>query len=68
MKKLKRSRNNKIVAGVSGGVATYFGVDPVVIRLVLLFVFIVTGFFPLILMYALIVFFVPVEDEHDIVS
>lgn len=68
MKKFKRSRNNKIIAGVSGGVATYLDVDPIVVRLVLLFIFIATGFFPLVVVYALVVILVPLEDEHDIVS
>ena len=34
MKKLYRSQNNKIIAGVCGGVGEYFEVDPVLIRLV----------------------------------
>lgn len=32
-KRLYRSRNNKMVAGVCGGIAEYFGVDPTLIRL-----------------------------------
>ena len=33
MKKLYRSRSNKIVAGVCGGIGEYFSVDPTLIRL-----------------------------------
>lgn len=33
-KKLYRSRTNKIIAGVAGGMAEYFDVDPTVSRLV----------------------------------
>lgn len=33
MKKLYRSRSNKIVAGVCGGIGEYFNVDPTLIRL-----------------------------------
>lgn len=33
-KKLKRSRREKILAGVCGGVAEYFSVDPVLVRLI----------------------------------
>lgn len=32
-KKLYRSDENKILAGVCGGIAEYFGVDPTLIRL-----------------------------------
>ncbi|MFA5075487.1 MAG: PspC domain-containing protein [Candidatus Babeliales bacterium] len=39
MEKLYRSRTDKKIAGVCGGLAKYFDVDPVIIRLVwLLFV------------------------------
>lgn len=34
MKKLYRSQKQKIVAGVCGGIAEYFGIDPVLIRLI----------------------------------
>ncbi|MEK6916215.1 MAG: PspC domain-containing protein [Nanoarchaeota archaeon] len=33
-KKLFRSKKNKVIAGVCGGVGEYFEIDPVVIRLV----------------------------------
>jgi phage shock protein C len=41
MKKIYRSRNNKIIAGVCGGVGEYLEVDPVLVRLVwgVLFIF-----------------------------
>ena len=32
-KKLYRSDENKMIAGVCGGIAEYFGVDPTLIRL-----------------------------------
>ena len=33
-KRLYRSRTNRIICGVCGGVGEYFGVDPTIIRLV----------------------------------
>jgi phage shock protein C len=33
-KKLQRSRSEKMVAGVCGGLAAYFGVDPTLVRAV----------------------------------
>ena len=32
MKKLKKS-NNKIICGVCGGVASYFNIDPTIVRI-----------------------------------
>ena len=32
MKKLRRSRKNRIVCGVMGGIAEYFDVDPTIVR------------------------------------
>jgi len=34
MKRLYRSSRNKIIAGVCSGIGEYYGIDPVVIRLV----------------------------------
>lgn len=34
MKRLYRSRRERIIAGVCGGIAEYFGIDPTVVRLV----------------------------------
>lgn len=34
MKQLKRSRKNRIIAGVCGGFAEYFNVDPTLVRLI----------------------------------
>jgi phage shock protein PspC (stress-responsive transcriptional regulator) len=34
MKRFYRSRTNRVVAGVAGGVAEYFDIDPVLARLV----------------------------------
>lgn len=46
MKKLYRSRENRILAGVCGGLGEYFSIDPVIIRLIfILFVpALMTGF------------------------
>ncbi|MCL2683003.1 MAG: PspC domain-containing protein [Bacteroidales bacterium] len=34
MKTLRRSINNRVIGGVCGGIAEYFGIDPVLIRLI----------------------------------
>lgn len=33
MKKLYRSRNQRMICGVCGGIAEYFNIDPTIIRL-----------------------------------
>lgn len=35
MKKFYRSRDNRIIGGVAGGLAEYFGIDPIIMRLFL---------------------------------
>lgn len=45
MKKLFRSKSNRVICGVCGGIGEYLGVDPTVIRLLaLLLGFTGTGF------------------------
>lgn len=39
-KRLYRSRNNKIIAGICGGIAEYFDIDPVIVRLLMVLLFI----------------------------
>jgi len=51
MKRLKRSRKNRMIAGVCGGIAEYFDVDPTVVRIVYVLVSIISIAFPGILVY-----------------
>lgn len=36
-KRLYRSRKNKVLSGVCGGIGDYFDIDPVIVRLVFIF-------------------------------
>jgi len=58
-KRLFRSRENKILAGIFGGLGDYFDIDPTVLRLGWLLVFIFTGIFPGLLAYIVAVIVVP---------
>lgn len=59
MQRLYRSRTERKIAGVCGGMATYFDIDPVIIRLFwLLFVFFGGAG---IIMYIIAWFVVPLE-------
>ncbi|MFI5275398.1 MAG: PspC domain-containing protein [Candidatus Saccharimonadales bacterium] len=42
-KKLYRSRKNRMIAGVCGGLAEYFHIDPVIVRLIALFLLLPGG-------------------------
>jgi len=45
MKRLYRSKTNKKIAGVCGGIAEYFKVDPTLVRLAWVIGTLLTGFF-----------------------
>jgi phage shock protein C len=61
VKRLYRSRRNRWLAGVCGGLAQYLGLDPTVIRvLFVLLALIVGGGF---LLYLLLWIIIPVEPE-----
>ncbi len=42
-KKLYRSRNKKVVAGIAGGLGDYLDVDPVIIRIIIVLITIFHG-------------------------
>ena len=42
-KKLYRSRSNRVIGGVCGGLAQYLGIDPTVVRLIMALVTFVGG-------------------------
>ena len=57
-KKLVRS-NNKIIAGVCGGLAEYFDVDPTLIRVVYAALTLFTAGFPGVLLYIIMMLLMP---------
>lgn len=52
MKKLYRNSENAMIAGVCSGIADYFGIDPILVRLIFVLGLFTT--FPFILMYIII--------------
>lgn len=64
MKRLYRSRQERNLAGILGGMGLYLGVDPVFIRVVAIFVMIVTGVLPFLIAYGIAYFIIPMEPEH----
>jgi phage shock protein C len=56
---LRRSRSNRMIAGVVAGLAKYFGLDPALARVLYAVVSIVSAAFPGILVYVLLWAIVP---------
>jgi phage shock protein C len=63
MKNLYRSRDNKVFAGIFGGLGEYFDLDPTLLRLLWLFVLVITAFVPGIIAYIIAMFVVPKKPE-----
>jgi len=53
-KALRRSRSNRIIAGVVGGLADYVGVDPALARVIYVLVSVFSAAFPGILVYLIL--------------
>ncbi len=62
-KKLYKTRNDKFVSGVCGGLAEYFGLDATIIRLLVAGLTIFTAFFGGIVLYIVAAAIIPYEDE-----
>lgn len=58
-KKLYRSRDDRVFAGILGGVGDYFNVDPTLIRAVFLLLLVLTGFAPFGVLYIILWFIIP---------
>lgn len=66
MHKLQRSRTNKMLSGVCGGIGEYFNIDPTIVRIV--YVFLALNYFGTALIVYLICSFVIPEDDGIIDS
>ena len=63
-RRLYRSRSRKI-AGVCGGLADYFDIDPTLVRLIAILILVFTGFIPMLIVYLLAWMIIPEELPHD---
>jgi phage shock protein PspC (stress-responsive transcriptional regulator) len=59
---LRRSRRNRWVAGVVGGLADYFGIDATLARIIYVLVSIFSAAFPGILIYIILWILIPQGD------
>ena len=60
---LRRSRTNRMIAGVVGGLAEHFRIDPTLLRVIYVVGSIVSAAFPGILVYHLLWVLIPEADQ-----
>jgi len=62
-RRLTRSARHRMIAGVCGGIAEYFDLDPTIVRIAYVLVSIVSIAFPGILAYIVLMFVMPAPDS-----
>ncbi|MDN3956504.1 PspC domain-containing protein [Sporolactobacillus laevolacticus] len=58
-KRLFRSNENRVLAGILGGIGEYFNIDPTVVRLGFVVLALVTAIFPCLIGYIFAYFIIP---------
>ncbi len=67
-RKLYRSKNDKIIAGVFGGLGDYFDIDSNLLRVIVLFLLFLTffgGLIPFLIVYFIVMFIIPSEGDKN---
>ncbi len=64
-KRLYRSRIDKSVAGVCGGIANYFNIDPTLVRIIFVILTLMGG--PGLLLYIVLWLVMPEAPEPDVI-
>jgi phage shock protein C len=67
MKKLYRSNKNRMVAGVLGGIADYFKIDPVIVRVLFFALMFIAHAVPVLVLYVVCMLVIPLEPKHETV-
>ncbi len=68
MKKLYRMPKKAAVTGVLAGTASYLDMDVTVIRLLFIVGLIITGFFPLVVIYFIAHLLLPVKGDDNVID
>ncbi|MGH7885657.1 MAG: PspC domain-containing protein [Thermodesulfobacteriota bacterium] len=63
MKKIYRSRKNKMIAGICGAASEMLNIDPTLIRLAVIFITLITGLLPIIITYIIGCVIIPYKDK-----
>ena len=64
MKKLYLAQENRMISGVCGGIGETYDIDPTVVRIVTIFLCLVTGILPLLVTYVVARFIIPKESTR----
>jgi phage shock protein C len=64
-KRLYRSQTNRLILGVCGGLAEYFAIDPVILRVIAVLIIIVTSIFPGLLAYFIMGLIIPIKGSSS---
>ncbi len=59
-RRLRRSRTNRVIAGVCGGLGEYFGINPIVFRIIFVLLALPGGP-PGVILYLILMFVMPSE-------
>ena len=62
-KRLYKSRNDKMIEGVCGGIASYFNMDPTLVRALYALITIFSVGVPGVIAYVLLAIIMPVEPD-----
>ena len=65
MKKLYRSQDDKMVAGICGGLGERFSVDTTLIRLAMVFIGVASGLIPMVAAYIVGWIIIPVAPQEQ---
>ncbi len=68
MKKLYRSKKQRVLTGVCGGLAEYLNKDPNIVRLVYVLLTLITHVFPLLIVYILAAWLLPEKGNRNVVN
>ena len=63
-KKLYRSRADKKISGICGGLGKYLNIDPTLVRVLYVLASLFTTCFPGLIVYIVLSFVIPEEPEH----
>jgi len=63
MNKLRRSRKQRMIAGVCGGIAEYFDTDPTLVRVLYVIISVISIAFPGILVYLILWAIMPEAEQ-----
>ena len=64
MKRLYRSNKDKVIAGICGGIGEMTSYDPTIVRMIMIFIALVTAVVPFVLTYIIGWLIIPVNPEH----